>query len=116
MLKKEGYHIDENRFHLMGLSNGGSASNVALRSFDHHFQTITYISTSCDVIKRSRAKVLLIGGGKDVSSAKLPVASRQLQKRGAKTALLFDEEDNHYMMVHQKDRIIDFLNRELELK
>jgi len=116
MLKKEGYHIDENRFHLMGLSNGGTASNVAFRSFDHHFQTITYISTSCDVIKRSHAKVLMIGGGKDASSANLPVASRQLQNRGTKTALLFDEEDNHYMMVHQKDRIIDFLNRELELK
>lgn len=25
-------------------------------------------------------------------------------------------EDNHYMMVHQQERIIDFLNQELELK
>jgi hypothetical protein len=59
--------------------------------------------------------VLLIGGSKDASSASLPVASRQLQSRGTRTALLFDEKDNHYMMVHQKDRIIDFFNRELEL-
>lgn len=115
MLKKEGYRIDENRLHLIGLSNGGTASNVALRSFDHRFKTITYISTSCDVIKRSHAKVLLIGGSKDASSASQPVASRQLQSRGTRTALLFDEKDNHYMMVHQKDRIIDFFNRELEL-
>lgn len=42
MLKEEGYNIDESRLHLMGLSNGGSASNVALRSFDNRFQTITY--------------------------------------------------------------------------
>jgi hypothetical protein len=58
----------------------------------------------------------MIGGGKDASSANLPVASRQLQNRGTKTVLLFDEKENHYMMVHQKDRIIDFLNQELELK
>ena len=72
MLKEEGYNIDESRLHLMGLSNGGTASNVALRSFDNRFQTITYISTSCDVIKRSHAKVLLIGGAKDASSSNLP--------------------------------------------
>ena len=115
MLKEEGYNIDESRLHLMGLSNGGSASNVALRSFDNRFQTITYISTSCDVIKRSNAKVLLIGGGKDASSSNLTDAVRQLQRCGTKTALLFDEEENHYILVHQKERIIEFLNVELEL-
>ena len=115
MLKEEGYNIDESRLHLMGLSNGGTASNVALRSFNNRFLTITYISTSCDVIKRSHAKVLLIGGGKDASSSNLLGASRQLQRCGTKTALLFDEDDNHYIMVHQKERIIGFLNKELEL-
>lgn len=116
MLKEEGYRIDEERLHLIGLSNGGTASNIALRSFDNRFQTITYISTSCDVVKRSRAKVLMIGGGKDANSANWPVSSKRLQGYGTKTAILFDEEDNHYMMVHQQQRIIDFLNQELELK
>lgn len=116
MLKEEGYRINKERLHLIGLSNGGTASNVALRSFDNRFQTITYMSTSCDVVKQSRAKVLMIGGGKDASSSNLPGASRQLQRCGTKTALLFDEEDNHYIMVHQQERIIDFLNQELELK
>jgi hypothetical protein len=115
MLKEEGYMIDERHLHLIGLSNGGTASNVALRNFDNRFQTITYISTSCDVIKRSHSKVLLIGGGSDASSASLPVSYRGLQSHGTKTVLLFDKEDNHYMMVHQKERIIEFLNQELEL-
>lgn len=115
LLKEEGYNIDESHLHLIGLSNGGTASNVALRSFDNRFQTITYISTSCDVIKRSHAKVLLIGGGKDASSSNLPGASKRLQRRGTKTVILFDDEENHYIMVHQKERIIEFLNKELEL-
>lgn len=115
LLKEEGYNIDESHLHLIGLSNGGTASNVALRSFDNRFQTITYISTSCDVIKWSHAKVLLIGGGKDASSSNLPGASKRLQRRGTKTAILFDDEENHYIMVHQKERIIEFLNKELEL-
>lgn len=72
MLKKEGYSIDESRLHLIGLSNGRSASNIALRSFDNKFQTITYISTSCDVVKKTHSKILLIGGGKDNSSNKPP--------------------------------------------
>ncbi|MFR5270839.1 MAG: hypothetical protein ACLTGI_10180 [Hoylesella buccalis] len=57
----------------------------------------------------------MAGGGKDVSSSNLPGASKQLQRRGTKTAILFDEEENHYILVHQKERIIDFLNKELEL-
>ena len=115
LLEAEGYHIDRDHLHLMGLSNGGTASNVALRSFSDRFRSITYISTSCDVIKRSHAKVLLIGGGNDVSASNLQRASKQLQKYGTKTALLFDEDDNHYMMVHQRKRIIDFLNQEMGL-
>ena len=62
-----------------------------------------------------KAKVLMIGG-KDASSANLPGAARQLQRNGTRTALLFDEDANHYMMVHHRKKIIDFLNQELELK
>lgn len=57
----------------------------------------------------------MIGGGKDASSSNLLGTSRKLQRRGTKTAILFDEEENHYIMVHQKERIIEFLNKELEL-
>ena len=111
-LKSEGYNIGD--VHFMGLSNGGSASNVALRSFSNKFKTITYISTSCDVIKHSKAKVILIGGGKDDSSARLPSAERGLRNCGTKTAILFDKDENHYMMVHQQGKIFEFLNDEMK--
>ena len=115
MLKKEGYSIDESRLHLIGLSNGGSASNIALRSFDKKFKTITYISTSCDVVKKTQSKVLLIGGGKDNSSNNLPTSAKRLRRCGTRAVLLFDEKEKHYMLIHQKERIIDFLNHELDL-
>ena len=100
---------------MIGLSNGGTASNVALRSFSNKFQTITYISTSCDVVKRSEAKVILFGGGKDASSVGLPSAARRLQKCGTMTALMFDENENHYIMVHLADEMLEFLNEEMGL-
>lgn len=111
-LKSEGYNIGD--IHFMGLSNGGSASNVALRSFSNKFKTIAYLSTSCDVIKHSKAKLILIGGGKDASSARLPSAERGLRNCGTKTAILFDKDENHYMMVHQQSKIFDFLNDEMK--
>ena len=115
MLKREGYAIDENRLHLIGLSNGGTASNVALRSFSNRFESITFISTSCDVVKYAKAKVILFGGERDASSAGLPSAYNRLKKCGTKAALMFDKDDNHYMMVHQADEMLDFLNQEMEL-
>lgn len=114
LLREQGYSIDENHLHLIGLSNGGSASNVVLGSFSNRFQTITYLSTSCNVIKHSRAKVLMIGGGKDASASNLPNASRMLQQCGTKTALYFDQDENHYIMVHQQRRILKFLNQEMK--
>lgn len=112
-LETEGFHVDKENLHLMGLSNGGTASNVALRSFSNQFRTITYISTSCDVIKRSKAKVIMIGGGKDASASGLPYAARRLRKNGTSVAILFDKDENHYMMVHQTDNIFEFLNKEI---
>lgn len=97
MLRKEGYAIEEKRLHLMGISNGGTASNIALRSFSDRFQSITFISTSCDVIKHTKAKVLMIGGGKDASTANLPGAARKLERNGTRTALFFDKDANHYI-------------------
>ena len=112
-LETEGFHVDKKNLHLMGLSNGGTASNVALRSFSNQFRTITYISTSCDVIKKSKAKVIMIGCGKDASSAGLPSAARRLRRCGTNVALLFDEDENHYIMAHQTDNIFEFLNKEI---
>lgn len=66
-------------------------------------------------LKKTHSEVLLIGGGQDNSSNNLPTSTKRLQRCGTKTVLLFDEKEKHYMLIHQKERIIDFLNHELEL-
>lgn len=112
-LESLGYNIDGENIHLMGLSNGGTAANVALKHYSNRLKSITYISTSCDVTKRTKAKVLLIGGGKDRSSTGLPSAQKKLTRCGTDARLFFEEDENHFIMVHKKDEIIDFLKNEL---
>lgn len=109
-LKSEGYNVDENNLHLMGLSNGGTAANVALGSFSKRFRSVTYVSTSCDVVKHCDMKVLMIGGGKDASSAGLPSAHRKLKRCGTPSELYFDEKANHFILVYQAEGIVKFLN------
>ena len=116
LLENEGYQLDRERLHLMGLSNGGTAANVALRQFDRHFQSITFISTACQVAKHTSAKVLFVGGGKDAASAGMRAAAQRLRNCGTKTALFFDENENHYIIVYKRSKMIDFLNEEMELK
>lgn len=112
-LESLGYNIDGENIHLMGLSNGGTAANVALKHYSNRLKSITYISTSCDVTKRTKAKVLLIGGGKDRSSTGLPSAQKKLTRCGTDARLYYKEDENHFIMVHKKDEIIDFLKNEL---
>lgn len=115
LLKKEGYSIDENRLHLIGLSNGGSAANIALGGYSNRFRSITFLSTGCHVTHRSAAKVLLVGGGKDISTATMPATAQRLKHNGTSVALFFDPEETHYIMVHQRRKIVDFLNSEMGL-
>lgn len=114
-LKTQGYKIDEKKLHIMGLSNGGSATNVALMRFSSKFKTITFISTSCNCYKSSYAKVLLVGGGNDPATKGFLATQRKLRANGVKNAMYFNKEANHYMFVYEKDAIMEFLKKECEL-
>ena len=110
-LKSEGYNIDEKQLHMIGLSNGGGASDTALWFFDDKFKTVTYISTDCHAIGKTSAKVLLIGGGKDGSSSGLPSAKSKFTSCGTEAKILWSDEANHFMLVYEIDKIIDFLKK-----
>lgn len=112
-LASKGYMVNTSDIHIIGLSNGGSASNVAMAYFPDGFRSVTYISTSCDVIKRTNSKVLLVGGGKDYSSRGLKSANQRLRQCGTRCSLFFDENEKHYVMVHDRKEVLDFLNQEL---
>jgi hypothetical protein len=102
-----------NNLHIMGLSNGGSAVNVAYNSFSSKFKTITFISTGIHQTYPISSKVLLIGGGRDHSSGSLKNAYSILNGNGTKTDIFWDDEETHFILVNQTDKIIDFMNKNL---
>lgn len=112
-LQSIGYKIDQNQLHLMGLSNGGQASNVALRDYSTNFKTIAFISTPCYVINNSHAKVLLIGGGRDGSAIGQPSAAKKLRQKKANVASMYYPDENHYIFATQRREMIRFLNKQL---
>lgn len=113
-LENLGYKVDKNSLHIMGLSNGGSAVNVAYNGFSNKFKTITFISTGIHQTYPISSKVLLIGGGKDHSAGTLQGAYRTLKNNGGKTDLYWDDEETHFILVNQTDEIINFLNKNLQ--
>ena len=113
-LENMGYKVDKNQLHIIGLSNGGSAVNVAYNEFSNKFKTITFISTGIYQTYPISSKVLLIGGGKDHSSGLLYGAYRKLKNNGTKAELFWDNDETHFIMVNKADEIIDFLNKNLK--
>ena len=113
-LEKMGYKPDMNNLHIIGLSNGGTATNVAYNSFSRRFKSITFISTGIHQTYPISSKVLLIGGGKDPSSGSIPGAYRNLRNNGCKTDMFWKDDEGHFILVNQTDEIIDFINRNLK--
>lgn len=113
-LENLGYKVDKNNLHIIGLSNGGSAVNVAYNGFSNRFKTITFISTGISQTYPIRSKVLLIGGGKDHSSGSLRGAYRTLKLNGTKTDIYWDDDETHFILVNKTDEIIEFINRNLK--
>ena len=116
IIEEYGFNINHNKIHLIGLSNGGTISNIALRNYASRFKTVTFISTPCEVIKRLPCKVILIGGGHDTSSMGMPFVHQQLKRSGTQTSLYYDEGENHFIFAYQADNIVEFLQHELELQ
>lgn len=113
-LESLGYRVDEEQLHIMGLSNGGTATNEAYTKFADRFKTITFISTNINHTYPISSKVLLIGGGNDYFASSLPVAYRKFKSNGTKTDMFWDDEGTHFIMVNKTDEIIDFLNRNMQ--
>lgn len=109
-IERMGYGIDHHQLHLMGLSNGGTAIIAAMHSrHAKDFKSITSISCNLEGLHKVPCQVNLIGGGKDPSSCRMLEQYRQLKRMGVDANLYFDEADNHFILVNQRDKIIEFL-------
>lgn len=95
------------------MSNGGQASNVALRDYSTKFKTITFISTPCYVVKNSHAKVLLIGSGKDGSAVGQPFAANKLRQQKTNVVSLYYPDENHYLFATKRREMVLILNEQL---
>ncbi len=112
-LEKLGMKPDKDNLHIIGLSNGGSAVNVAYNSFSRKFKTITFISTGIHQTYPIRSKVLLIGGGKDPSSGSIPGAYNRLKRNGTAVDKYWQEDEGHFILVNDRNEIVDFLNKNI---
>ncbi len=116
-LERMGYRIDREQIHLMGLSNGGSAIDAAMRSKHvSHFKSLTSISCNLGVIHHVPCQVNLIGGGKDGSSNRMPQQYRQLKNMGVDADLFYNKEENHFIVVNERKEIVNHLKQRMELE
>lgn len=113
MLEADGFKIDSNELSLLGLSNGGSAIDVAYSGFGNRFKNLVYISTGVNHYHQIKAKVMVIGGGKDHCAPSMLHGMRRLKANGQKSAHLFMDDATHLMLITENDKVIDFLNAEL---
>ncbi|MDE5791697.1 MAG: hypothetical protein K2H96_10780 [Muribaculaceae bacterium] len=113
MLEKKGYKIDRSAISLMGLSNGGSAVDMAYSGFTNQFKNLIYVSTGVNNFHHTNAKVMIIGGGIDHCAPSMRNGMQRLRANRQKSAFLFDEEDTHLKFISDMEGCIDFLNREL---
>lgn len=112
-LEQEGYRIDRDRRHLIGLSNGGSAIIATMNSqYAKQFKSITTISCNLEGLRRVPCRVNLIGGGRDASSNRMPAQCRQLKSMGVDARLFYDEDETHYVLVNRRKDIIEFLQND----
>lgn len=115
-LERMGYQVDKQQLHLIGLSNGGTAVSAAMHSrHAKDFKSITSISSNLKGLRKVPCQVNLIGGGKDNSSRLMPSQAAQLKKKGVDVGLLFEPDENHFILVNQRDEIITFLKHCLNL-
>ncbi len=113
MLADLGYKVDKDAISLMGLSNGGSATDAAYASNPNDFKNLIYASTGVNHSGRTRAKVMIIGGGLDHCAPSMRNGMSRLTANRQNSAFCFDEEHTHLKLISDIDNVLDFLNREL---
>ncbi len=113
-LKNLGYKIDNKNLHLIGLSNGGSGVNVAYKYFNTKFKSLAYFSCSPYQTYRIPCKINLIGAIRDNTSSRHRYLYNAMRKNGNKVAMYFSKDDNHFILVNQNKKNVEFLNKELK--
>lgn len=100
--------IDRTRLHLVGLSNGGSGVNRALRSKSTAFASFTFLSTWVDAVPPgvSRERPLrLIYGERDGIAPNNRSMAASLRDRGYTVRVHAFPGERHFVMLTRRDEI-----------
>lgn len=108
-----GYKIDPQQIHLIGLSNGFSAANEAYKHFSDKFKSITFVSCIPMLYHYVPCQINLVGGGKDRAADRQPRTLRHLCQNGVDADLCWSEDANHFTLLEQRQKIVDFLNHRI---
>lgn len=111
-LESLGYKIDMDQLHLIGLSNGGSACNVAYNQYGDKFKSISAISTISFYTGKGKRKCMVnLLGGKDC--ANYIENEKQYKAMGMDVACYYEKEDNHFFAINHRKEMIAFLNKRM---
>ena len=113
MLENMGYKVDQNAVSLMVLSNGVSAIDAAYAYSPNSFKNLIYVSTGVNHSSKTKAKVMIIGGGKDHCAGSMKSGMKRLLANNVPSSFCFEESHTHFKLVSDMENCIDFLNREL---
>lgn len=113
MLENMGYKVEKESVSLMGLSNGGSAIDAAYAYSPNSFKNLIYVSTGVNHSSKTKAKIMIIGGGQDHCAGSMKSGMKRLVANNVPSSFCFDESHTHFKLVSDMENCIDFLNREL---
>ena len=113
MIENMGLKVDKNQVSLMGLSNGGSAIDAAYSYSPDSFKNLIYVSTGVNNSSKTKAKVMIIGGGKDHCAGSMKSGMKRLVDNNILSSFCFDENHTHFKLVSDMENCMDFLNSEL---
>ncbi len=100
--------IDRTRLHLVGLSNGGSGVNRALRSQSSAFASFTFLSTWVDAVPPGvshQRPLRLIYGERDSIAANNRSMAASLRERGFNVRAHAFPGERHFVMLTRRDEI-----------
>lgn len=113
LLEREGYRIDKSQVSLLGLSNGGTATDAAYSKYPERFRNLVYISTGVNHTHRVIPKILIIGGGRDHCAQSMRQGYEAIRRNGGEVRQFWDDDETHFILVNKRKEIVDFLNAEL---
>lgn len=102
------YDIQE--IHIIGLSNGGTAIDNAIKYYPHKFKSYTAMSSNLSTINKVDGSINFIGGKSDHSAGKIKLQHQKVVNMGIKFKI-YNPEGDHFLLITHTEEVVDILNQ-----